>query len=91
MRILLDDHHGIGDVAMFLSVLVAIKKEYPDAEIHMLIKSPVEQNLVETVGGVSKFFYYDPLNHDLKGIAKLALSLRKNHYDLAICHIGTNA
>ena len=91
MKIILDDHHGIGDVAMFLSVLDSIKKEYPESEIHMLIKSPVERELVEAVGGVSKFYYYDPLNHNWRSIAKLIIDLRSNHYDLGICHIGTNA
>lgn len=90
MKILLDNHHGIGDIAMFLSVLQAIKKHMPGNEIHMLIKSPVEQNLVETVGGVSKFYYYDPLNHSAKSVTKLILDLRKNKYDLGICHIGTS-
>lgn len=91
MKILLDNHHGIGDVAMFISVIDAVKRKYPDAIVHMLIKSPVEQNLVETVGGVSQFYYYDPLNHSTVSIAKLILTLRKNHYDLGVCHIGTNA
>lgn len=90
MIVLLDDHHGIGDVAMFLSVLDGVRRHYPDSEIHMLIKSPVEQNLVESFGGVNKFYYYDPLNHSAKSIAKLIFDLRKNKYDLGICHIGTN-
>ena len=90
MKILLDDHHGIGDVAMFLCVLYEVKRKYPEAEIHMIIKSPVEQNLVETVGGVTQFFYYDPLNHSMKSILQLVISLRKQRYDLAITHIGTN-
>ena len=63
----------------------------PENEIHMIVKSPVEQNLIEAVGGVSKFFYYDPLNHSVRSIAKLILDLRKNKYDLSISHIGTNA
>ena len=91
MKVFLDDHHGIGDVAMFISVLEAVKKKYSNAEIHMLVKSPVEQSLIETVGGVSKFYYYDPLNHNFLGVLKLILELRKNHYDIGICHIGTNA
>ena len=91
VKILLDNHHGIGDVAMFISVIDAVKRKYTDVDLHMLIKSPVEQNLVETVGGVSKFYYYDPLNHSVVSIAKLILTLRKNHYDLGVCHIGTNA
>lgn len=91
MKILLDDHHGIGDVAMFISVIDTVKRKYPDASIDMLIKSPVEQNLVEAVGGVTNFYYYDPLNHNAKSIAKLILQLRRNHYDLGICHNVTNA
>ena len=91
LKILLDDHHGIGDVAMFLSVLCSIKEKYPDSEIHMLVKSSVEQNLVETVGGVKKFYYYDPLNHNIKSICQLIMKLRKNKYDLGICHIGTSS
>ena len=90
MKILLDDHHGIGDVAMFLTVLDSLKRNMPDSEIHMLIKSPVEQNLVELFGGVSKFYYYDPLKHSVRSIFKLILDLRKNHYDLSISHIGTS-
>ena len=91
MKILLDDHHGIGDVVMFLPVLASIKKHMPSSEVHMLIKSPVEQNLVECFGGVEKFYYYNPLDHSAASMIKLVLSLWSNHYDLGICHIGTNA
>ena len=90
MKILLDNHHGVGDVAMFISVLNSVKKYFPDSEIQMLVKSKVEQELVEIVGGVSNFYYYDPVNHSLKSLLKLIYELRKNHYDLGICHIGTN-
>ena len=76
---------------MFLSVLKTIQQVMPENEIHMIVKSPVEQNLIEAVGGVSRFYYYDPLNHSARSIAKLILDLRKNKYDLSISHIGTNA
>lgn len=90
MKIILDNHHGIGDVAMFLSVLYNIKKAYPEAEVHFLVKSKVEEELVRVIGGVTKFFYYNPLKHNIFTDIMLIYHLRKEKYDYGIAHVGVN-
>lgn len=91
MKILLDIHHGIGDMAMFLCVLRTLIERMPCNEIHMLVKSPVEQQLAELVGGVKKFYYFHPLDHTVWSDISLIRKLRKEKYDVGIVHMGVNA
>ena len=90
MRFLLDNHHGIGDVAMFLCVLVAIKNKFPNAKIDFIIKSDVEKQLVQAIGGVDNYYYYYPLKKSYFQLIKLVLKLRRNKYDYSISHIGVS-
>lgn len=79
-KILIIRFSSIGDVLQSLSIAAAIKKHYPQAQIHWVTRSDMTQ-IIETHPAVQKVWQLERKN-GLLGLLKLAQSLRDQKYDL---------
>ena len=85
-RILAIKLRALGDTVLLTASLDALKKAYPEAQIDVVVSKPWAP-LLENHPAVSRVFPYERRNHAAsraKAIARLALSLRRTHYDAAI-------
>ena len=84
-RILIRGANWVGDAIMTTPVIRAVRKNFPKAEIFILVKpwvAPVFQNNPF----VDKVLIYDDKGRHKKGLGtiRLARDLRKYHFDLAV-------
>ena len=88
-RIVIAEIAGIGDVVCSASLFQALREQYPDATIDLLV-DPIAKGLVPLLPMVNRvrLFAY-PEQKGLKGRLKLAFIAKK--YDTAICLIPSAA
>ena len=84
MKILLECHHAIGDVVMTFPALHNLRELYPQAQIDYLGGLQAEIPLIMNTGNVEQCFIYDVKKNNMPDLFKLAMRLRKEHYDLGI-------
>lgn len=85
-KILVLKNDKIGDMIVYSGFLREIRKAYPKAEI-TLIASEANKNLIEKSGYYDKilFLNYSLTNYkEFKDYLKMALKLRREHFDLGI-------
>lgn len=75
----------IGDVVLSTPVLEALKKNYPGAEIHMLVRDSVVP-IIRHHEDLSRTIVYRPnsVHSGLVGFYRLWRTIRREHYDVAI-------
>ena len=83
-KILVRATNWVGDLVMTTPALVAIRMNFPDAEITVLIRPPL-QEILEGSPIVDSFILYDKkIYGGATGIARLGRELRKRKFDRAI-------
>ncbi len=90
-RILIVRTDRIGDVLLSTPVIKALRDNYPDAYIAMMV-SPYAKDIVEGNPNLDEVIIYDKdSKHRTWGMSiKFALNLKKNKFDLAIVLHPTN-
>jgi heptosyltransferase-2 len=73
----------LGDVILATPVVVSLKENYPEAEIHILVKKG-NQSLLENHEAIAKVWIFDKSNGKFKNIFALGKSFRKEKFDLVI-------
>lgn len=97
-KILVLELWGLGDLVMMSSVLGSLKKNYPNAEITLLVK-PHASILLKHNNNIDKFIEFDfPWTKfrrkyeiwrwDWKGLIRVIKNIRRKRFDLAICARG---
>lgn len=91
MRYLIHTGPGIGDIVQFLSMARAIKEQYADSTVDLLMRGSdatwkLNRQILECQDYVDNLYWYSvkELKHDFK----LIFQLRRNHYDFGIVRIG---
>jgi len=87
VRILVEQHHGIGDVVHMLPMLEQLRKTYYYATIDLLVGSSTTE-YIAGISGLVDNIYRLPKGR-LKEIV-LAIQLRKYNYDIGILSVITN-
>jgi len=83
-KILVRATNWVGDLVMTTPALAGIRKSFPDSEITVLIRPPL-QEILEGSPAVDKFILYDKKVYGgPTGIARLGRELRKKGFDRAI-------
>ncbi len=87
MNFLLHTASGIGDIMQKLPMASAIKAQYPDANIDLLMVGPpsvlgINQQILDCQHYVRNIYWY--INTHKLHFIKLLLQLRLHHYDLGI-------
>lgn len=80
-KILIECHHGIGDLIMTLPAIIQIREKYPQAEIHMLVRDEQQQNLLLTTGLVQKCYMLNIVDVSIYKLASLIVQFKREHYD----------
>src|SRR5947209_720398 len=78
---------SLGDTVIMTAPLAEIRAAFPEAEIHALVPD-AWSSLLETHPAVDQVLKFKRPTHKLarmRSMAKLALELRKQKYDLVIC------
>lgn len=78
MKFLIIRTDRIGDVILALPVAQTIKERVNDAEIHMMVREPITELVVDQP------FLDRIIPYNNKGIRKVFRALRKEHFDVAI-------
>lgn len=75
----------IGDVALALPLLEAVKLLWAESELDIVVRPP-SHNLLETLPYLHHIWVYDKRGHDggAGGFLRLAAQLRRKRYDLAL-------
>ncbi|MCI5058309.1 MAG: lipopolysaccharide heptosyltransferase II [Flavobacteriales bacterium] len=76
----------LGDLVMSLSFIEALKLQYPEAEIHVIVKDSLSK-VLEKIGGISKIFEFSKTEYPgLMGNYKFGKKVRGNDsYDVFFC------
>ena len=87
MKILIIHSFGLGDMVMFTPALQKLIIEFPNINVDFLIFQKYTKYVIRKCKNV-KAIYYCPLKYT--EALKIALSLRKNNYDVSIVTSGQN-
>lgn len=84
MKILIECHHGIGDVVMTFPALYNLRKLYPKAQIDMLLGIDAVVPIVKMTDFIDDTYVLHDRNVSIISMFKYGISLRKNEYDIGI-------
>jgi heptosyltransferase II len=85
-KILIRCPNWLGDIVMSLPIFETLKKAFPDAEVHALVKSPFHEifrndsRIDRVIPFQKKSTLFQKLN-----VFKLTKEIKKENYDLCIC------
>lgn len=82
-KILICNHHGIGDVIMTLPLMIGLNKYFPHKELNILFKSKVERDTISDTIQINKSYFLTSAKTKAEKI-NLLLDLKKQKYDLVI-------
>lgn len=82
-KILVECHHGIGDLVMTFPAIKEIRKKNPDSEIHMLVRNEQQKELMLDIGLVDKCYTYDIVTSGVRHLLYLVKAFKKENYSLA--------
>lgn len=79
-KILIIRFSSFGDIVQSLSMIEILKANYPDSEVHWLVRSDLSSILVD-FNGICKIWSFDRKD-GLLGLIRLAFQLKKEKFDL---------
>lgn len=89
MKILVECHHGIGDVVMTLPALKNLRAIYPDARIVYMGGLECERALLMHTGLVDDVYIYNVRESGIPDLIKLGCLFLRVHFDLGISFGGS--
>lgn len=92
MRILIECHHGIGDVVMTLPAIQHLQESLPQAQIDMVVGSPSQVELIRSsVPFIHKCISYETRRNSRIELIKTAFRILSKRYDVAIAGSSKHA
>lgn len=83
MKILIRLPNWLGDVVMATAFVNAVKAEYRDASIDVIIKKELTGIAAELIPGINKVYSYSKQDHPgLKGVYRFGKALKPERYDI---------
>lgn len=82
-KILVECHHGIGDLVMTFPAVLKIKEIHPYAEIHMLVRNEQQGDFVKNIGLAEEYYELDVTGENITKIFSVLLKIKKQKYDIA--------
>jgi len=91
-RILIFDHHGIGDVVMSFPLLKLLRKTFPSSELIITVASSVHQQAIEAIGLPKvKFLPLSLSKMSIKEILNFVFGLRRAKIEIGVATYGINS
>ena len=73
----------LGDVILALPVLKQLKRYFPEASLHFLVRSPYH-TLVEAQSYIDKVWVWDKQRRKYRNLFRLLFQLRSHSFDVVI-------
>jgi ADP-heptose:LPS heptosyltransferase len=84
MRILVEIHHGLGDIVQMLPLFKRLREVYFDAEISAIVASEEHAQILKLTNLVNDFYYLNVREMNLHQQFRFLMQLRKEQFDIGI-------
>lgn len=81
-KILIEIHHGLGDVVQVIPLINNIRKNFTNAKISVIVASKVHAEILDCTGLVDNYYFLDIRKMKVREIIKFILEIRKEKYDI---------
>lgn len=82
-KILVEIHHGIGDVIQMLPLIHNLRENYRETKISVIVASSVQAEILEISGLVDEYYFLNLRKMKFGELINFILKIRKEKYDLA--------
>lgn len=84
MRILVEIHHGLGDIVQMLPLFRRLREVFSDAEISAIVASEEHAQILKLTNLVNKFYYLNVREMSLSQQLRFIMQLRNEQFDIGI-------
>jgi ADP-heptose:LPS heptosyltransferase len=84
MKILVEIHHGLGDVVQMIPLFQKLREAYPGAGISAIVASEEHAQILKLTNLVNEFYYLKVREMNLYQQLKFIVKLRKERFDIGI-------
>lgn len=81
-KILIEIHHGLGDVVQMIPLIHNLRKNFINAKISVIVASNIHAEILNCIDLVDKCYFLDIRKMKLREIVKFILEVRKEKYDI---------
>lgn len=81
-KIIIEQHHGIGDLVHMLPFLKSLRKKFPKAKIDMILGSKEQEEIIRSTGIADNVYLLTLSKMSKKEIIKFILKIRSQRYDI---------
>lgn len=81
-KIIVEQHHGIGDLIHMLPFLKALRTKFSDAQIDMMLGSKQQKELIENTNLVDQIYFLDLVKMSKRELLAFILKIRRQKYDI---------
>lgn len=89
-KILIENHHGLGDVVHMIPMIQNLRRAYPDSSIFVIVASEAHAALLRSTGLVDGFYFLNLGNMTIRQILAFIRMIRKEQFDMGFTAVGTN-
>lgn len=82
-KILIEIHHGLGDVVQMIPLINNLRMNYEDAEIAVIVASEMHASILGCTGLVDKYYFLNLRNMTLNEIINFIKDIRREKFDIA--------
>lgn len=81
-KILIEIHHGLGDVVQIIPLINNLRENYKNAKISVIVVSKAHKEILDCTGLVDDYYYLNLRKMNIKEIIRFIRQIRKEKYDI---------
>lgn len=81
-KILVEIHHGLGDVVQMIPVINNLRGYFPSSQISVIVASKIHAQILDCTGLVDNYYFLNLRTMKLKEIINFILEIRKEKFDI---------
>lgn len=89
-KILIEIHHGLGDVVQMIPLIGNLRKNYRNAKISVIVALNVHAEILDCTGLVDNYYFLNPRKMTLREIISFIKKIRKEKYEIGFLSPITN-
>ncbi|WP_195837889.1 glycosyltransferase family 9 protein [Tissierella pigra] len=83
-KILIEIHHGLGDVVQIIPLINNLRKNFTEAKISVIVASSIHAEILDCTGLVDTYYFLNLRNMKFNEIIKFIRQIRRENYDIGI-------